>query len=141
MIAYILDLRQRIIDAVEQNIYSKREIAEIFGIHESFIYKLLRQRRERGNIAPLPHGGGAQPKLTETHAQTLASLSAAHPDATLAELSELLREKAGVEVSISTVCRGLQELGLPLKKSPSSRPKPIRKARFFRRNPGHTEER
>ncbi len=119
MIAYTLDLRQRIIDAVEQNIYSKREIAEIFGIHESFIYKLLRQRRERGNIAPLPHGGGAQPKLTETHAQTLAGLSAAHPDATLAELSELLREKAGVEVSISTVCRGLQELGLPLKESPS----------------------
>ena len=68
MITYTLDLRQRIIDAVEQNIYSKREIAEIFGIHESFIYKLLRQRRERGNIAPLPHGGGAQPKLTETHA-------------------------------------------------------------------------
>ncbi|MFN2525323.1 MAG: helix-turn-helix domain-containing protein [Actinomycetota bacterium] len=86
MIAYTLDLRQRIIDAVEQNIYSKREIAEIFGIHESFIYKLLRQRCERGNIAPLPHGGGAKPKLTETHAQTLASLSAAHPDATLAEL-------------------------------------------------------
>jgi transposase len=125
MIVYTLDLRQRIIDAVEQNIYSKREIAEIFGIHESFIYKLLRQRRERGNIAPLPHGGGAQPKLTETHAQTLAGLSAARPDATLAELSELLREKAGVEVSISTVCRGLQELGLPLKKSPSSRPKLI----------------
>jgi transposase len=64
MIAYTLDLRQRIIDAVEQNIYSKCEIAEIFGIHESFIYKLLRQRRERGDIAPLPHGGGAKSKLT-----------------------------------------------------------------------------
>lgn len=135
MIAYTLDLRQRIIDAVEQNIYSKREIAEIFGIHESFIYKLLRQRRERGNIAPLPHGGGAQPKLTETHAQTLAGLSAAHPDATLAELSELLREKAGVEVSVSTVCRGLQELGLPLKKSPSSQPKPIRKSALLSKKP------
>ena len=135
MISYTLDLRQRIIDAVEQNIYSKREIAEIFGIHESFIYKLLRQRRERGNIAPLPHGGGAQPKRTETHAQTLAGLSAAHPDATLAELSELLREKVGVEVSISTVCRGLQELGLPLKKSPSSRPTPIRKSALLSKKP------
>ena len=135
MIAYTLDLRQRIIDAVEQNIYSKREIAEILGIHESFIYKLLRQRRERGNIAPLPHGGGAQPKLTETHAQTFAGLSAAHPDATLAELSELLREKAGVEVSVSTVCRGLQELGLPLKKSPSSQPKPIRKSALLSKKP------
>jgi transposase len=116
MIAYTLDFRQRIIDAVEQSIYSKREIAEIFGIHESFIYKLLRQRRELSNIAPLPHGGGAKPKLTETHIHTLAGLSAAHPDATLAELSELLHKKAGVEVSISTVCRSLRGLGLSLKK-------------------------
>jgi transposase len=86
-------------------------IAEIFGIHESFIYKLLRQRRERGNIAPLPHGGGAQPKLTETHAQTLAGLSAAHPDATLAELSELLREEERYPVEcISKIKETLRSL-------------------------------
>ena len=135
MASYTLDLRQRIIDAVERSIYGKRQIAEIFGIHESFIYKLLRQRRERGDIAPLPHGGGAKPKLTEAHVQTLASLSAAHPEATLAELSELLHKKAGVKVSLSTVCRGLQGLGLSLKKSPSSRPKPIRKSVLISKKP------
>jgi transposase len=135
MVSYTLDLRQRIIDAVERSIHSKREIAEIFGIHESFIYKLLHQRRECGDIAPLPHGGGAKPKLTEIYVQTLAGLSAAHPDATLAELSELLHKKAGVEVSISTVCRSLQGLGLSLKKSPSLRPKPIRKSALISKKP------
>jgi transposase len=127
MASYSLDLRQRIVDAVEGSIYSKRKIAELFGVHESFIYKLLRQRRERGDIAPLPHGGGANPKLTETHLQTLADLVVTNPDATLSELSELLNKKAGIELSISTVCRGLQGLGLSLKKSPNSPLKLIRK--------------
>src|SRR2546428_5759943 len=60
MAAYSLDLRERIVEAVERQIGSKRKIAELFGVHESFIYKLLRQRRERGDIAPLPHGGGGR---------------------------------------------------------------------------------
>ena len=45
MAAYSLDLRARIVEAVERQIGSKRKIAQVFGVHESFIYKLLRQRR------------------------------------------------------------------------------------------------
>ena len=127
MASYSLDLRQRIVDAVEGSIYGKRKIAELFGVHESFIYKLLRQKRERGDIAPLPHRGGANPKLTETYLQTLVELVVTNPDATLSELSELLNKKARIELSISTVCRGLQGLGRSLKKSPNSPLKPIRK--------------
>jgi len=67
MAAYSLDLRQRIVDAVELGLESKRKIAELFGVHESFIYKLLRQKRDRGDIAPLPHGGGASALLTPDH--------------------------------------------------------------------------
>ena len=65
MTAYSLDLRERIVDAVERQLGSKWKIAELFGVHESFIYKLLRQKRARGDIAPLPHGGGAHAKLSE----------------------------------------------------------------------------
>jgi transposase len=122
--AYSLDLRERIVEAVERQIGSKRKIAEVFGVHESFIYKLLRQKRERGDIAPLPHGGGAQAKLSEDQRRQLPDLIAATPDATLAELRIQLKRKARVEVSLSTICRGLQALGLSRKKSPSSRPKP-----------------
>jgi transposase len=125
MAAYSLDLRERIVEAVERQVGSKRQIAALFGVHESFIYKLLRQKRKRGDIAPLPHGGGAQAKLSEEQRQVLPGLIAAMPDATLDELRVQLKQTARVEVSLSTVCRGLQALGLPRKKSPSGPPKPI----------------
>jgi transposase len=39
------------VEAVERQIGSKRQIAKFFGVHESFLYKLLRQKRDRGDIA------------------------------------------------------------------------------------------
>ena len=128
MAAYSLDLRERIVEAVERQIGSKRKIAELFGVHESFIYKLLRQRRDRGDLAPLPHGGGAHAKLSGDQLRQLPDLVAATPDATLDELRTQMKKKARVAVSLSTICRGLQALGLSRKKSPSSRPKPTPKS-------------
>lgn len=120
MLAYSLDLRERLVDAVERRLGSKRKMAELFGVHESFIYKLLRQKRDRGDIAPLPPGGGARAKLSAEQLRQLPDLVAATPDATLAELREQLQKEARVTVSLSTVCRGLQALGLSRKKSLST---------------------
>lgn len=128
MAAYSLDLRERIVEAVERRVGSNRKIAAFFGVHESFLYKLLRQKRERGAIAPLPHGGGARAKLSEEQLRQLPDWVAAMPDATLAELREQLRKKARVAVSRSTICRGLQALGLTRKKRPSAPPKPTPKS-------------
>ena len=110
-------MRERIVEAVERHVGSRRKIAELFGVHESFIYKLLRQKRERADLAPLPHGGGAKAKLSEAQLRQLPDLVAATPDATLDELREQLKKKARVEVSRSTICRGLQRLRLSRKKS------------------------
>jgi transposase len=125
MAAYSLDLRERIVEAVERHVGSKRQIAALFGVHESFLYQLLRQQRERGDIAPLPHGGGAQAKLSPEQRQVFPELIAAMPDATLAELRVQLKKTTRVAVSLSTVCRGLQALGLSRKKSPRRPRKPI----------------
>lgn len=95
MITYSLDLRARIVDAVEQQIGSKRQIAELFGVHESFIYKLLRQKRDRGDIAPLPHGGGAHAKLSGDQLRQLPDLVAATLNAILDELRTDEEESAG----------------------------------------------
>jgi len=114
--------------AVERQVGSKRKIAELFGVHESFIYKLLRQKRDRGDIAPLPHGGGAHAKLSADQLRQLPEVVAATPDATLEELRAQLKKKTRVEVSLSTICRGLQALGLSRKKSPGSLPKPTPKS-------------
>lgn len=111
-------------DAVARQSGSKRQIAALFGVHESFLYKLLRQRRDRGDIAPLPPGGGAHANLSAAHLRHLSALARATPDATLAELREQMKKRARVGVSLSTLCRGLQALGRSRKKSPSMRPKP-----------------
>jgi transposase len=106
--AYALDLRQRIVDAVDRSAGTKREIAALINIHESFIDKLLRQKRERGDSAPLPHGGGAAAKLTEERLATLYELVAQTPEAKLDELAQQCFRKTRVAVSESTVCRVLK---------------------------------
>jgi transposase len=123
MAAYSLDLRKRIVDAVERGNASKREIARMFDVHETFVHKLLRQKRERGDIAPLPHGGGAEAILKEDHLMILVAES---PDATLDELREQMKKRARVEASVPTIWRALDELGLSRKKSRSVTTKPIR---------------
>jgi len=125
MAAYSSDLRERILDAVERQVASKRQIARLFGVHESFIYKLLRQKRLLGHIAPLPHGGGAKPKLAPSDLAKLSDLVAHSPDATLDELRDFINKKSRLEVSSSTICRGLKSLGLSRKKSRNSHLKPI----------------
>ena len=116
MAAYSLDLRERIVEAVERQVGSKREIARLFGVHESFLYKLLAQQRERGDLAPLPHGGGAQAKLTAEHWQQVASWIVATPDATLAELQDQVQQKLRVRGGRSTVWRGVEALGVTRQK-------------------------
>src|SRR5262245_59077888 len=126
MAAYSLDLRKRIVDAVERGVETKREIARLFGVHETYVYKLLRQKRERGDLAPLPHGGGAQAKLNEDQLMLSSDLVAEFPDLTLDELLEQLNKKARVDVSVPTVWRALDALGLSRKKRRSAPLKPTR---------------
>jgi transposase len=127
MAAYSLDLRKRIVDAIERGVGTRSEVANLFGVHETFVYKLLRQKRERGDIAPLPRGGGAQAKLNEDQLMTLSDLVAKTPDATLDELRQQMKKLTRVEVSVTTIWRALDALGLSRKKSLSGRQKPIRK--------------
>lgn len=133
--AHSLDLRKRIVDAVEKGDHTIRKVADLFGVHESFIYKLLRQKRELGDLAPRPHGGGAEAKITRKHLQTLALLLEQSPDATLEELREQLRKKACVEVGISTIWRALEALNISRKKKsgPASEADPVEREEFSRR--------
>lgn len=126
MAAYSLDLRERIIHAVEGGEETKRAVAALFEVHESFIYKLLRQHREVGHVAPLPHGGGHTAKLQEKQLALLTDLVAQNPDATLDELGTQLQKKARVKVGRTTLWRALEALDLPRKKRPNGRRKPIR---------------
>ena len=54
------------------------------------------------------------------------------PDVTLEELRERMKKQARVEVSVPTICRALQSLGLSRKKRLSERPQadPVERAKF-----------
>ncbi len=125
---YPLELRQRIVAAVDQQAQTIEAVSVIFGVTERYVYQLLKLRRETGELAPLPHGGGAPAKLDAPKLHTLAALVAESPDATLEELRELLRRRCRVHVCVNTVWRALQQLKLTLKKSRAAPAKPARQS-------------
>src|SRR3954453_17406089 len=57
------DLRERILDAVDNREGSRRKLAVRFKVNTSTITKLLRLRRETGSFEPRPHAGGVAPAL------------------------------------------------------------------------------
>jgi transposase len=122
---YPLELRQRIVDAVDKQLGTIEKIAEIFGVTERYLYKLLALRRDTDDLAPRPHGGGAEARLDEPKLLRLAALVAEQPDATLKELTESLNRRRRVRVSLSSVWRGLEKIDCTLKKSPAAPAKPI----------------
>src|SRR3954466_12359926 len=106
------DLRQRILDAVDNKEGSRRKLAARFKVNTSTITKLLRLRRQTGSCEPRPHAGGVEPTLDGDALERLRRLVEQTPDATL----EALRREMGVSGSRMIICRALQKLGLPLKK-------------------------
>ncbi len=50
MLPYSLDLRQRVVAAYEQGVETIEEIAERFSVGQTFVKKMLRQKRETGSL-------------------------------------------------------------------------------------------
>jgi transposase len=117
MQAYSLDLRERVVSAYEKGEKTIGEIAEQFSVGPTFLKKMLQQKRETGSLERLPQRAGAKKVLTAPYRKWLARQVKDQPDATLAELQERLAKEKLVSVSPATVCRALQALRLPRKKS------------------------
>jgi transposase len=112
METYSLDLRERVLRAVDAGQESREGIARVFGVTSRWIRKLVQQRRETGSIAPLTHGGGREAKFTPARLKRLQTLVAQHPAATLEEL----QRKSRVPCCRMTVSRALEQLGYTRKK-------------------------
>ncbi len=117
MATYAIDLRQKILHAYERQLGSPRAWAAVFGVRRACIAKWLRPQRPTGEMAPQPHAGGQQPRRDTAAHGLLRRLVREHPDATLEELCTQGAAEAGMRVSVPTMCRVLQHLGLPPKKS------------------------
>ncbi len=118
MQAYSLDLRTRVVEAVDRQMGTQQEVAKLFGVSCTFIKKLLRQRRETGSLAPKPHDGGQVAKLAEEERRQIrAYILQTQNDATVSEVHAYVARTLRRVVSRATIGRVLQALDLPRKKN------------------------
>ena len=123
MLAYSIDLRERVVAAYEEGGETIAEIAERFAVGRTFVKKMLRQKRETGSLETRPRRYGPAKRLSLKDHAWLRREIEKEPDATIDALHERLSEKRGVKVSRATVGRAVQSLDLPLKKRVRSRVK------------------
>ena len=117
MKAYSLDLRTRVVEAMDRHVGTQQAVAVLFGVSCTFLKKLLRQRRETGTLAPKPHGGGQVAKLAEAQREKVrAYILRTQNDATVSEVHTYVATALQRQVSRATVGRVLQSLDLPRKK-------------------------
>ncbi len=117
---YSLDLRERVIRAVDESPLTIAEIAEQFLVTERTIYTWLARRKEAQTLAPKPHAGGRALTVDEEGARLLAQLVEEKNDRTLAEYGDAYFEQRGVRLSRAALHRAMVRLKLPRKKKHSA---------------------
>ena len=115
---YPVELRHRIVDAVDRGVGSVPKVAALFRVSVGCVTNYLRLRDQTGSLAPRPDGGGRPPAVAPERYDELRRLLAEQPDLTL----DQLRQRLGLGCSLAALCRTLQKLGLPRKKKRWWRP-------------------
>jgi transposase len=117
--AYAQHLRDRVLAAVDRGM-AVYQVAPVFQVSVSWIYKALARRRESGETTARPQVNHVRPKLLAQHAAIRTKLTA-EPDLTLAELRTWLHSEYQVSISLGGMWKTLHTLGLTRKKRPSTR--------------------
>jgi transposase len=115
---YSKDLRLRVLAAVDSG-SPRQEVVKTFSVSMPTIKRLLKRRKETGDVEPRAIPGRPSRKGVMLKEWLPKHLEANH-DLTLEEHREAFEEEFGEAVSTSTVGRaisGLPDGGWPLKKS------------------------
>ena len=112
-----LDLRRRIIRAVEEEGMSRRAAAARFGVAPSTAVELMRQWKATGNCEARPQGGDRRSARIEAHAAQLLGLVQAEPDLTLEEIANHLFEAHGERFVPSVLWRFFDRRAITFKKN------------------------
>jgi transposase len=141
---YSLDLRERVIAALQAGKLTQPQIAEKYEISLRTVETWARQWRETGTIKAKPHLSGPARTL-QVHDELIRQAIAAQPDLTLAELCLRVTSKTQGPASASMMCRELQHLKLPRKKiaprqSARNTARPKNAANLSRANDGEPAE-
>lgn len=109
-------LRQRIVDAYERQEGTYFELAQRFGVGEATVYRLLKLKRERGNVRPDGPTGVAEEELP-----AFVQLVNEFPGATLEQLREAWVSRTHRQLSRSSIVRALSRAGITRKKASARR--------------------
>jgi transposase len=123
---YSQDLRNRVLAALKAGQKSQAEVAETFGVSLSTIEKWWHRWQATGQIAALPRRSGPKRTLAECD-DLIRTIVQEQPDVTLDELCARVTETQAISASRSMMCRTLQQLDLPRKKSRSTTVSGIRR--------------
>ncbi len=110
--AHSIDLRQRILSCYDQGGVTQEQVAERFSVSLGSVKKLLRQRREVGDIAPQYQNCGGKVKITPEHRAELQRLLSEQGDLTLEEMRRHLQ----LDCSVQAIHLVLKKMGYSFKK-------------------------
>lgn len=111
--AYSLDLRKRIVEAVAEG-QKHAEVAARFKVGIATVRRYLRRSRAGELAAKAPPG--RQAMIPPEAYDLLREQARQHNHVTLAEHCELWEAQQGTKVSVAVMCRTLQRANVPLKK-------------------------
>ena len=118
MSGYSVDLRRRIVSAVEHGM-SKAQAARTFSVSLSSVKRYI-QKAKRGESLASKKRPGSTPKLDEKARKLLEDDLRERPYLTLQERCEYIGLMTGLSVSRSTVCRAIARIGPTRKKGGES---------------------
>jgi len=116
MKAYSIDLRERVVAAVDQGM-ARAEVVTTFRVSLASLKRWLAAWRDTGDLSPRPPRGGPPRTITPEQDQELRAQVAAFPDATLAEHATHWNAAHGTSLRRRSLGRAIQRLGLTRKKS------------------------
>jgi transposase len=111
-----MDLRERVFADCQAGMTTPA-VARKYSVSASWVRRLKQRQRATGSLAPRPHSPG-RPVTPAPHDARVRELVRDDPDATLAEL----RQRLGVEVSLSALSEYLRRIKLSFKKKSSAPP-------------------
>jgi len=120
---YSNDLRMKVIQAINKNQQTKKEIAATFNVSRYFIYTLLKRYKTTGSVQPKPMGSHIKPKITPDGETHILEWLDNQSDLTLHELCDKYEAHFNIKVGKSSMDRALKRMKVTFKKKVHMIPK------------------
>ncbi len=114
MRAYSVDLRQRVLTALDRGM-PRQQVVATFGVSLATLKRWLVLRRTAATLTPTTSSGRSRTIPVAQHAAVWAQLEA-HPDATLEHHTHVWNTTYGMALSSRTLGRAIARLGWTRKK-------------------------